>query len=73
GSTGTGKSLVAREYIHPHSGRTGPFVAVDLSTIPTELMAAHLFGVTKGAYTGATSSRAGVLEQAHHGTLFLDE
>ncbi len=73
GATGTGKSLVAREFIHPHSGRTGPFVAVDLSTIPTELMAAHLFGVTKGAYTGATTSREGVLEQAHDGTLFLDE
>ncbi len=73
GATGTGKSLVAREYIHPHSGRAGPFVAVDLSTIPTDLMAAHLFGVTKGAYTGATSTREGVLEQADNGTLFLDE
>jgi DNA-binding NtrC family response regulator len=73
GETGTGKSLLAREYIHPHSQRTGSFVAVDLSTIPSDLMAAHLFGVVKGAYTGASSSREGVLARAHGGTLFLDE
>ncbi len=73
GATGTGKSLVAREFIHPRSQRPGPFVAVDLSTLPTDLMAAHLFGVVKGAYTGATSSREGVLTRAHGGTLFLDE
>jgi two-component system nitrogen regulation response regulator GlnG len=73
GATGTGKSLLAREFIHPRSQRTGPFVAVDLSTIPHELMAAHLFGVIKGAYTGATASREGVLARAHGGTLFLDE
>ncbi len=73
GETGTGKSLLAREYIHPHSQRTGAFMAVDLSTIPSELMAAHLFGVVKGAYTGASSSREGVLTRAHGGTLFLDE
>ena len=73
GATGTGKSLLAREFIHPRSRREGPFVAVDLSTLPTELMAAHLFGVVKGAYTGATTSREGVLARAHGGTLFLDE
>ena len=73
GATGTGKSLVVREHVHPHSRRAGPFVAVDLSTIPSDLMGAHLFGVTKGAYTGATSSRDGVLAQADGGTLFLDE
>lgn len=73
GATGTGKSLVAREFIHPRSQRTGPFVAVDLSTLPTDLMAAHLFGVVKGAYTGATNTREGVLARAQGGTLFLDE
>lgn len=73
GATGTGKSLLAREFIHARSQRTGPFVAVDLSTIPNDLMGAHLFGVTKGAYTGATASREGVLARAHSGTLFLDE
>jgi DNA-binding NtrC family response regulator len=73
GPTGTGKSLLAREHIHRNSGRSGPFVAVDLSTIPTDLMGAHLFGVVKGAYTGATHTREGVLGRAHGGTLFLDE
>jgi len=73
GETGTGKSLLAREFIHDRSGRKGPFVAVDLSTIPSDLMTAHLFGVVKGAYTGATSSREGVLARADEGTLFLDE
>ena len=73
GATGTGKSLLCREFIHPRSGRSGAFVAVDLSTIPADLMGAHLFGVTKGAYTGATASREGVLARAHGGTLFLDE
>ncbi|MEM9461081.1 MAG: sigma 54-interacting transcriptional regulator [Myxococcota bacterium] len=73
GETGTGKTLLAREFIHARSQRTGPFVAVDLSTIPRDLMAAHLFGVVKGAYTGATATRDGVLARAHEGTLFLDE
>ncbi|MCA9651923.1 MAG: sigma-54-dependent Fis family transcriptional regulator [Myxococcales bacterium] len=73
GETGTGKTLLAREFIHARSHRTGPFVAVDLSTIPRDLMAAHLFGVVKGAYTGATATRDGVLARAHEGTLFLDE
>ncbi|MCA9708806.1 MAG: sigma-54-dependent Fis family transcriptional regulator [Myxococcales bacterium] len=73
GETGTGKTLLAREFIHARSRRKGPFVAVDLSTIPRDLMAAHLFGVVKGAYTGATATRDGVLARAHEGTLFLDE
>jgi DNA-binding NtrC family response regulator len=73
GATGTGKSLLAREFIHGNSGRSGAFVAVDLSTIPHDLMAAHLFGVVRGAYTGATASREGVLARANGGTLFLDE
>jgi DNA-binding NtrC family response regulator len=73
GETGTGKTLLAREFIHHRSRRKGPFVAVDLSTIPRDLMAAHLFGVVKGAYTGATATRDGVLARAHEGTLFLDE
>jgi len=73
GPTGTGKSLLAREYIHRRSGRSGDFVAVDLSTLPESLMAAHLFGVVKGAFTGATANREGVIGRANGGTLFLDE
>ncbi len=73
GPTGTGKSLIARHFIHPRSGRRGKFVAVDLATIPQDLVAAHLFGSLRGAYTGSVSDRKGAFEEAHGGTLFLDE
>ncbi len=73
GPTGSGKSLVARHVVHARSGREGRFVAVDLSTIPKELCAAHLFGAVKGAYTGSVADRTGAFEAAHGGTLFLDE
>ncbi len=73
GPTGTGKSLIARHFVHARSGRGGRFVSVDLSTIPGELMAAHLFGSVKGAYTGSVGDRTGAFEAAHGGTLFLDE
>jgi DNA-binding NtrC family response regulator len=73
GPTGTGKSLIARHFIHPRSGRKGRFVAVDLSTLPKDLMAAHLFGSVRGAYTGSISDRRGAFEEADGGTLFLDE
>jgi DNA-binding NtrC family response regulator len=73
GPTGTGKSLIARHFIHARSGRKGKFVAVDLATLPRDLVAAHLFGSLRGAYTGSVSDRAGAFEEAHGGTLFLDE
>ncbi len=73
GPTGTGKSLIARHVVHHRSGRTGRFVAVDLSTIPPDLGAAHLFGAVKGAYTGSVADRVGAFEAASAGTLFLDE
>ena len=73
GPTGTGKSLLARHFVHVRSGRNGRFIAVDLSTIPQDLMAAHLFGSVKGAYTGSVADRVGAFEAADGGTLFLDE
>ena len=73
GETGTGKSLLARHVVHAQSGRQGRFVAVDLSTLPADLMAAHLFGAVRGAYTGSVADRTGAFEAAHGGTLFLDE
>ncbi len=73
GPTGTGKSLVARHFVHPRSGRRGKFVAVDLATLPRDLMAAHLFGSVRGAYTGSVADRRGAFEEADGGTLFLDE
>jgi two-component system nitrogen regulation response regulator GlnG len=73
GETGTGKSFLAEQVIHPRSGTKGPLVVTDLSTVPPALLASHLFGARRGAYTGAVEDHAGVFEQAHGGTLFLDE
>src|SRR5215831_3035981 len=73
GETGTGKSFLAEQVIHPRSGAKGPLVVTDLSTVPSALLASHLFGARRGAYTGAVEDHAGVFEQAHGGTLFLDE
>ncbi|MDR5903365.1 sigma-54-dependent Fis family transcriptional regulator [Halomonas icarae] len=73
GETGTGKEILARR-LHEQSLRAkGPFVAVNCAAIPPELIESELFGVEKGAYTGAVQSRLGRFERAHGGTLFLDE
>ncbi|MBN2804629.1 MAG: sigma-54-dependent Fis family transcriptional regulator [Deltaproteobacteria bacterium] len=73
GETGTGKSFLAKQYVHELSGRKGPFVVLDLSSVPEQLMSAHLFGAEKGSYTGADIGRKGVFELAEGGTLFIDE
>jgi DNA-binding NtrC family response regulator len=72
GPTGTGKELLAR-YIHGQSGRTGPYVPVNCAAFSRELLAAELFGHTKGAFSGAAGARAGLFAAAEAGTLFLDE
>ncbi|WP_304622778.1 sigma-54 interaction domain-containing protein [Roseateles caseinilyticus] len=72
GETGTGKELIAR-HIHHCSGRRGPFLAVNCGAFTEQLVEAELFGHEAGAYTGASSARAGWFEAAADGTLFLDE
>ncbi|MBK8565410.1 MAG: sigma-54-dependent Fis family transcriptional regulator [Saprospiraceae bacterium] len=73
GETGTGKELVAKS-IHQNSARkNGPFVAVNMSAIPRELLESELFGYEKGAFTGAMNRKKGQFELADGGTLFLDE
>ena len=73
GETGTGKEALA-EAVHKASARReGPFVVVDCGVIPHELIASELFGHARGAYTGASTDKKGLIESANGGTLFLDE
>jgi len=70
GPTGTGKELIARAL---HGSRTGKFVAVNCTALPSELIESELFGHVEGSFTGAISDRVGKFEEAWGGTIFLDE
>lgn len=72
GETGTGKELIA-EAVHRASGRSGPFVTLNIAGLDDTMFSDTLFGHRKGAYTGAAETRRGMIEQAAKGTLFLDE
>jgi DNA-binding NtrC family response regulator len=73
GETGTGKEVVARAIHHNSQRRANRFVAINCSASPETLLEAELFGHVRGAFTGAVGARQGRFEQAHKGTLFLDE
>lgn len=73
GQSGTGKELVAHAIHHNSHRNEGPFIAINCSAIPDNLLESELFGHTKGAYTGAIEAQKGVFELAHGGTLMLDE
>src|SRR5881394_2981076 len=73
GENGTGKELVARA-LHEHGPRRErPFVTVDCGSLAPELAASELFGHRRGAFTGAGEDHTGLFEQAHGGTVFLDQ
>ncbi|MCV6591293.1 MAG: sigma 54-interacting transcriptional regulator [Marinobacterium sp.] len=73
GETGVGKEVVARGLHTASDRRDNPFIAVNCACIPPDLIEAELFGVVRGAYTGASHDRAGKFERANTGTIFLDE
>jgi PAS domain S-box-containing protein len=73
GESGSGKEVVARFVHRASQHKNGPFIALNCAALPEQLLEAELFGYERGAFTGATQSKPGQLEQAAGGTLFLDE
>lgn len=73
GETGTGKGLIAKQIHQIGPNNELPFIVVDCASLSSNVIESELFGYVKGAFTGATTNKKGLLEAAQHGTLFLDE
>jgi len=73
GETGTGKDLVSKTIHHQSQRQTRPFIEINCTSIPDKLLESELFGYEKGAFTDAKSLKRGLIEQAHGGTILLDE
>lgn len=73
GESGTGKELIAKSIHFNSSRKESPFIVIDCSAIPSNLLESELFGHTRGAFTGADRAKKGLFEEGHRGTVFLDE
>lgn len=73
GESGTGKELVAKAIHQKSRRREKPFIAINCASLPSELLESELFGYSRGAFTGAYTTKRGLIEEANKGTLFLDE
>ncbi len=73
GESGTGKELIANALHERSHRREGPWIKINCAALPKDLIESELFGHTRGSFTGATTEKTGLLEEAHHGSLLLDE